>query len=75
VSLCSEPAPITWANTNLNLAWPADHTGWELEAQTNSPQVGLGTNWVIAPGSGLTNEVTFPVSLANGSVFFRLLYP
>jgi hypothetical protein len=60
---------------NLNLAWPADHTGWPLEAQTNSIQAGLGTNWVIVPGSGLTNEMTFPISMANGSVFFRLLYP
>jgi hypothetical protein len=62
-------------NTNLSLAWPGDHTGWELEAQTNSIQAGLSNNWVIVPGSGLTNEVNFPISLANGSVFFRLLYP
>jgi len=62
-------------NTSLSLAWPGDHTGWQLEAQTNSNPAGLSTNWVIVPGSGLTNEVTFPISLANGSVFFRLLYP
>jgi hypothetical protein len=59
-------------NTNLNLAWPGDHTGWQLEAQTNSLP---GTNWVIVPGSGLTNEMTFPIGLANGTVFFRLMYP
>ena len=62
-------------NTNLNLAWPGDHTGWQLEAQTNSLAAGLGNNWVIVPGSGLTNEMTFPIGLANGSVFFRLMYP
>jgi hypothetical protein len=62
-------------NTSLNLAWPGDHTGWQLETQTNSLQVGLSTNWVIVPGSGLTNEMTFPIVLANGSVFYRLMYP
>jgi len=62
-------------NTNLNLAWPGDHTGWRLEAQTNSLAVGLRTNWVIVPGSGVTNKMTFPVDLANGAVFFRLMYP
>ena len=62
-------------NTNLNLAWPGDHTGWRLEAQTNSLAVGLRNNWVIVPGSGLTNEMTFPIGLANGAVFFRLMYP
>jgi hypothetical protein len=59
-------------NSNLNLAWPGDHTGWQLEAQTNALQ---GNNWVIVPGSGLTNEMTFPIGLANGSVFYRLMYP
>jgi hypothetical protein len=62
-------------NTSLSLAWPGDHTGWQLEAQTNSSPGGLSTNWVVVPGSGLTNDMAFPISLANGSVFFRLLYP
>jgi hypothetical protein len=62
-------------NTNLNLAWPGNHTGWRLESQTNSLGAGLGSNWVIVPGSSLTNEMTFPIDLANGAVFFRLLYP
>jgi hypothetical protein len=62
------------SNTSLSLAWPGDHTGWQLETQTNPNNVGLSTNWVIVPGSGSTNEVTFPISLADGSDFFRLLY-
>jgi len=62
-------------NTNLNLAWPGDHTGWQLEAQTNSLQVGLSNDWVIVPSSGSTNEMTFPIGPANGAVFFRLMYP
>jgi hypothetical protein len=62
-------------NTNLNLTWPGDHTGWQLESQTNSFGVGLSSNWVIVPGSGLTNEMTFPIDFANGAAFFRLIYP
>jgi hypothetical protein len=62
-------------NTNFNVSWPGDHTGWQLEAQTNSLQTGLSTNWVIVPGSDLTNQMTFPVGFANSAVFYRLMYP
>jgi hypothetical protein len=61
--------------TNLDLAWPGDHTGWLLEAQTNSLPVGLRTNWVIVSGSSSTNEITLPIDVANGAVFFRLVLP
>jgi hypothetical protein len=59
----------------LQLTWPADHTGWQLQAQTNSLAVGLGTNWVSVAGSAQTNQVTMPMSATNGAVFFRLVGP
>jgi hypothetical protein len=59
----------------FQLAWPLDHTGWRLQAQTNSFNAGLGTNWVTVSGSSATNLLAFPISTANGSVFFRLVYP
>jgi autotransporter-associated beta strand protein len=59
----------------LDLSWPEDHTGWLLQAQTNSLSVGLGTNWSVWPGSATTNQVSIPVDAANGAVFFRLLMP
>jgi len=59
----------------LTLAWPQDHTGWVLEAQTNAVNAGLGTNWVRIPSSATTNQVSVPVNLANPSVFYRLVYP
>ncbi|MGH7978558.1 MAG: immunoglobulin domain-containing protein, partial [Limisphaerales bacterium] len=62
-------------NRTLNLSWPSDHTGWELEAQTNSNSVGLSTNWTVLSASVLTNAMTIPVILTNGSVFYRLLSP
>jgi autotransporter-associated beta strand protein len=60
------------ADGNLTLSWPADHTGWTLQVQTNSLGEGLGTNWVDVPGSASTNAVTIPVTSANEAVFYRL---
>jgi len=63
------------SGNKLTLAWPADHTGWRLQSQTNSLAIGLGTNWVDVAGATATNSVTFTVSPVSGSVFFRLVYP
>jgi hypothetical protein len=59
----------------VQLSWPADHIGWKLQAQTNSFLTGFTTNWVTIPMSTLTNGMSFPIGLTNGSVFFRLAYP
>jgi alpha-L-fucosidase 2 len=56
----------------LQLAWPPDHTGWLLQAQTNPPNTGLGTHWVTVPASSGTDQMAFPMDPTNGSVFFRL---
>jgi hypothetical protein len=57
----------------LDISWPA--SGGRLQTQTNSPGVGLGTNWVTVPGSTTTNRVVVPIDTANGSVFYRLALP
>jgi autotransporter-associated beta strand protein len=59
----------------LDLSWPADHTGWRLQVQTNSISVGLRTNWVDVPGATTTNHVVVPINPANGAVFYRMAYP
>lgn len=59
----------------LTLSWPADHTGWQLQVQTNSLNTGLGANWVPVSGSTSVNQLTVPVNAASGSVFYRLVYP
>ncbi|HEV2692857.1 MAG TPA: hypothetical protein VG347_08160 [Verrucomicrobiae bacterium] len=71
------PTNITVSLTGniLNLSWPADHIGWQLQAQTNSRTVGLWTNWVTIAGFNTTNQVTLPIDPANGNVFYRLTYP
>jgi autotransporter-associated beta strand protein len=74
-----KPTPTNMVNVisgnSLSLSWPADHIGWRLQSQTNTLTVGLGTNWVDVTGANLTNQVTVPINPANGSVFFRMVYP
>lgn len=62
---------VTRSEHTLQLSWPADHTGWWLQAQTNS----LGTNWFNVPGSFTTNAVFLPMDAAKRSVFNRLISP
>jgi len=70
--------PVSSALTNLSLnlsggqlqfSWPVDHTGWRLQMNTNL----ITTNWLDVPGTETTNSVSLPP--ANGSAFFRLVYP
>jgi len=64
----------TVTNNNLYLTWPVDHTGWQLQAQTNSVGKGISTNWANYNPSTGTNQVVIPVNLTNGTVFYRLTY-
>jgi hypothetical protein len=57
------------AGNQFQLSWPADHTGWRLQMQTN----GLGTNWVSVLNADYINSLRLPMT--NGSAFFRLIYP
>ncbi len=63
-----------WTDNSLTLGWPADHKGWQLQAQTNTMGSGLGTNWVDVSGSKDTNQIMLPIDAANSSVFYRLIY-
>ncbi|HTV39130.1 MAG TPA: immunoglobulin domain-containing protein [Candidatus Sulfotelmatobacter sp.] len=77
VELATNSPSLDASTTNgtLCLSWPADHIGWELEAQTNSPGMGLSANWTIVTTATSTNSLVIPFSPANGSVFYRLVYP
>ena len=77
LSVATNPTNITstLVGSTLHLAWPADHTGWTLEAQTNALTIGLSTNWVRIPGSRASNQLSVPIVPGNGSVFYRLVYP
>jgi autotransporter-associated beta strand protein len=71
------PTNITAQLTNneLTLSWPADHTGWTLQMDTNRLTSGSGTNWINVPNSTNVNQVTVSINPTGGSVFFRLAYP
>lgn len=54
----------------MTLSWPADHTGWTLQAQTN----GFTGTWYDIESSSSTNVITITIDPANPSVFFRMKY-
>lgn len=63
------------SGNQLTLSWPADHIGWQLQAQTNTLGKGLFTNWVNVPGTTTvgTNVITMDPSV--GTVFYRMILP
>jgi len=60
------------SSNTLTIAWPADHVGWILQAQTNGLSSG---QWFDLPGSDVVNAVLIPINPANTSVFYRLSRP
>jgi hypothetical protein len=62
---------LTSGGTALDLSWPADHTGWKLQTQTNAF---FGT-WSDVAGSTATNHMILPIAPANKAAFFRLKSP
>lgn len=80
VTVATNVVPVAFnvAGGNLNLSWPSDHLGWRLQVQTNSLSTGLTVNsnsWFTVPNSTTITNVTIPINAANGSVFYRLVYP
>ena len=67
-------AVVTGGNT-LEMSWPADHTGWILQGQTNASGVGLTATWFNVPNTSITNRVFMPIDPAAGSIFYRLVSP
>jgi hypothetical protein len=71
------PPPKLTATLNgnsLTLNWPANYTGYWLQAQTNPLASGLGTNWFNVAGSTNGNTIASPVNPVGGTVFYRLKY-
>ena len=84
VQVLAVVSPVNKSPTNLTanvsgnqlvLSWPTDHIGWHLQGQTNPPTAGLSTNWVTIPNTDLSNSYTNTVDTAQGSVFYRMVYP
>jgi hypothetical protein len=69
VSTTPPTSSVALVGNQLQLSWPADHTGWRLQMNTNL----CTTNWVEVPGADATNFIS--ISPTNGSTFFRMIYP
>ena len=63
------------AGNVLQLSWPQDHIGWNLQMQVDDLNQGLGTNWVTVADSNITNQMSFSINATNGCTFFRLWLP
>jgi hypothetical protein len=75
VNTASTNIMSSFTNGQLTLSWPSDHTGWQLQAQTNDLTLGLTTNWVDVAGTTTTNQIVIPINVTNGNVFYRMVYP
>ena len=79
-SVNTSPTNITAtvSSGNLNLAWPANHTGWRLLVQTNNLAAGVSTNpndWGTVAGSVATNQMSLPINPTQPGEYYRLVYP
>ena len=63
---------VGFDRTNLQLAWPTNFLGWELQAQTNFSGAGPGTNWFSLPDSITNTQILIPIDPASPSVIYRL---
>ena len=69
VSTTQPTTSFAFVGNQLQLSWPADHTGWRLQVNTN-----LGTtNWQDVSGANATNQIS--IQPTNANAFFRLTYP
>lgn len=73
----TNPAPIvvSVSGNQLTLSWPADHIGWQLQAQTNILGKGLGTNWANVAGTTTVGTNTVTMNSTNPAVFYRMILP
>jgi autotransporter-associated beta strand protein len=68
----------TVSGNTLTLSWPADHTGWILQTQTNALNAGLsaaGGSWFDVPASSSSNTNVITINPLNPTVFYRLRHP
>lgn len=63
---------MTFDGTHLQLSWPTNCLGWELQAQTNPAGAGIGTNWFPVADSTNNTQISIPIDPNNPSVFYRL---
>jgi len=78
VNLSATNLTFSVSGGNLNVSWPADHTGWRLLVQTNHLNLGVSQNiadFATVPGSAVTNQVSLPINGGVSVEYYRLAYP
>ena len=65
---------FTQTGHTLQFSWNNSLGNYKLQAQTNSPNRGLSTNWSDFPGGG-SSPVAIPIDATKATVFFRLVSP
>jgi autotransporter-associated beta strand protein len=81
VNLTPTNITTTVLGGQLIMAWPADHTGWELLVQTNNLNKGVSGNtndwsiWGATADSTTTNKVSITINATNLNEYYRLVYP
>ncbi|MCU0772744.1 MAG: DNRLRE domain-containing protein [Verrucomicrobia bacterium] len=61
---------VSASHDMLTLDWGV--MGWTLQAQTNSPESGLGAGWVDIPGTALVSATNLALDPNIPGVFYRL---
>jgi hypothetical protein len=77
-TLPQTPTPLVFTASGnvLTFSWPSSYTGWQLQQQTNTLNVGLtSTNWTVVSGSVGTNSISITNGTTIPAAFFRLSYP
>jgi hypothetical protein len=69
VSTAPPTASFAVTGNRLQLSWPADHTGWRLQMNTNLSMA----SWQDVSGADATNQIS--ILPTNANAFFRLVYP
>jgi hypothetical protein len=77
-AISASPAPslsFAAAGNSVSLSWPASHLGWILQEQTNSPNSGIGSNWIDLFETEGVISTNFLVDPKVSAKFFRLRHP
>ncbi|HZL77255.1 MAG TPA: glycosyl hydrolase [Candidatus Limnocylindrales bacterium] len=66
------PVSFSVLYNGLQFDWPADHTGWRLQMNTDLTAPG---GWTTVSNSASTNQMWLPFDVTQSNIFFRLIFP
>jgi autotransporter-associated beta strand protein len=72
VNLTPVNMTVVVTGSQLQLSWPTDHLGWDL--QTNSVNVADPSLWFTLPGSASATQINISLDPLQTNVFYRMHY-